>query len=84
MDVYKIFKPLEYPPRTYVTTLQTQFRKLETNIARKGIARPQSEFHIRVSVSDLYIPMIGLPILLQEICGPQVGSYALSPLFCPG
>jgi hypothetical protein len=23
-------------------------------------------FHIHVSVSDLYIPMIGLPILLQE------------------
>jgi hypothetical protein len=23
-------------------------------------------FHIHVSVSDLYFPMIGLPILLQE------------------
>jgi hypothetical protein len=23
-------------------------------------------FHIHVSLSDLYIPMIGLPILLQE------------------
>jgi len=28
--------------------------------------RPQSQFHIHVSVSDLYIPRIGLPILLQE------------------
>ncbi len=28
--------------------------------------RPQSNFHIHVSVSDLYIPMIGLPVLLQE------------------
>jgi hypothetical protein len=27
-------------------------------------------FHILVSVSDLYIPTINLPILLQEICGP--------------
>ncbi len=27
-------------------------------------------FHINVSVSDLCIPMIDLPILLQEICGP--------------
>jgi hypothetical protein len=27
-------------------------------------------FHIHVSVSDLYIPTIDLPILLQEICGP--------------
>jgi hypothetical protein len=27
-------------------------------------------FHIHVSVSDLYIPRIGLPILLRKICGP--------------
>jgi hypothetical protein len=26
-------------------------------------------FHIHVSVSDLYIPTIGLPILLQETTG---------------
>jgi hypothetical protein len=25
-------------------------------------------FHIHVTVSDLYIPTIGLPILLEEIC----------------
>jgi hypothetical protein len=28
-----------------------------------------------VSVSDLYIPTIDLPILLQEICGPVLGIY---------
>ena len=27
-------------------------------------------FHIHVSVSKLYIPTIGLPFLLEEICGP--------------
>jgi hypothetical protein len=27
-------------------------------------------FHINVSVSDSYIPMIDLPIVLQEKCGP--------------
>jgi hypothetical protein len=32
-------------------------------------------FHIHVSVSDLYIPTIVLPILLQEICGPILGIY---------
>jgi hypothetical protein len=32
-------------------------------------------FHIHVSVSDLYIPTIDLPILLQEICGPILGIY---------
>jgi hypothetical protein len=47
-------------------TAKRQYRKFETNIPRKGIARPQSQFHIHVSVSDLYIPVIGPPILLQE------------------
>jgi hypothetical protein len=32
-------------------------------------------FYIHVSVSDLYIPTIGLPILLYCICGPIVGRY---------
>jgi hypothetical protein len=32
-------------------------------------------FHIHVSVSDLYMLLIGLPILLQEICGPIMGMY---------
>jgi hypothetical protein len=33
-------------------------------------------FHIHASfVSDLYIPTIDLPILLQEICGPLLGIY---------
>jgi hypothetical protein len=31
-------------------------------------------FHIHVSVSDLYTPTIDLPILLQEICGPIPGN----------
>jgi hypothetical protein len=30
---------------------------------------------IHVSVSDLFIPTIGLSILLQEICGPILGIY---------
>ncbi len=32
-------------------------------------------FHIHVSVRDLYIPTNHLPILLQEICGPILGIY---------
>ncbi len=31
--------------------------------------------HIHVSVSDLKINTIDLPILLQEICGPILGIY---------
>jgi hypothetical protein len=32
-------------------------------------------FHIRVSVSELYIPTMGLPFLMEEICGPILGIY---------
>jgi hypothetical protein len=32
-------------------------------------------FHIHVSVSELYIPTMGLPFLLEEICGPILGKY---------
>ncbi len=54
---------------------KNQYWKLEINIPRKGIARPQSQFHIHVSVSDLYILTIDLRILLQEIRGPTLGIY---------
>jgi hypothetical protein len=30
---------------------------------------------IQVSVSVLYIPTMGLPFLLEEICGPILGIY---------
>ncbi len=46
-------------------TAKTQYRKLETSIPRKVIVLPPT-FNIHVSGSDLYIPTIGLPILLQE------------------
>jgi hypothetical protein len=39
-----------------IATANTQYRKFETNIPRKGIARPQSQFHIHVSVSDSHDP----------------------------
>ncbi len=32
-------------------------------------------FHVHESVSDLYIPTIGLPILLEEICKALLGLY---------
>jgi hypothetical protein len=32
-------------------------------------------FHIHVSVSELYIPMMGLPFLLEEICRLILGIY---------
>jgi hypothetical protein len=32
-------------------------------------------FHIHVSVSELYNPTMGLPFLLEEICGPILEIY---------
>jgi hypothetical protein len=32
-------------------------------------------FHIHASVSELYIPMMGLPVLLEEICRLILGIY---------
>jgi hypothetical protein len=32
-------------------------------------------FYIHVSVIDIYIPRIDLPILLQDICGLILGIY---------
>ncbi len=50
-------------------TAKTQYQTFETNIPKKGIAwRASPNFLIHVSVSDLYIPMIGLPI-------PSWGKY---------
>ncbi len=39
-----------------IRTAKTQYRKFEANIPRKGIARPQSQFHIHVLVSDYIFP----------------------------
>jgi hypothetical protein len=32
-------------------------------------------FHIHVSVSELYFSTMGLPFLLEEMCGPILGIY---------
>ncbi len=54
----------------------TQQRKNAENLKQKF---PEKEyhgfspnFHIHVSVSELYIPTMGLPFLLEEICGPTL------------
>ncbi len=45
---------------------KTQYQKCQTNNPRKGIARLQSQFLHSCFFSDLYIPLIGLLILVQE------------------
>jgi hypothetical protein len=52
-------------------TLQRQNTEILKQIFPEKEYRSLSpNFHIHASVNDLYIPTIGLPILLEEICGP--------------
>jgi hypothetical protein len=57
-------------------TLQRQNTEISKQIFTEKEYRGLSpNFHIHESVSGLYIPMIGLPILLEEICRPILGLY---------
>ncbi len=64
------------------TTLQRHnTEKLKQIFPEKELCGLSPNFHIHVSVSDLYTPMIGLPILLQESLiqyrGPTGFSYCM-------
>jgi hypothetical protein len=55
-------------------TLQRQNTEISKQIFPEKEYRGLSpNFHIHVSMSELYIPTIGLPILLEEICRPILG-----------
>jgi hypothetical protein len=59
-----------------VHTLQRQNTEISKQIFPEKEYRGLSpNFHIHASVSDLYIPMISLPILLEEICRLILGIY---------
>jgi hypothetical protein len=62
------------------TALRYALQRQNTEISKQIF--PEKEyrgispnFHIHASLSDLYIPTIGLPILLEEICRPILGLY---------
>jgi hypothetical protein len=57
-------------------TLQRQNTELSKQIFPEKEYRGLSpNFHIHVSESDLYIPTIGIPIWLEEICRLILGLY---------
>ncbi len=57
-------------------TLQRQNTEISKQIFPEKVYRGLSpNFNIHVYVIDLFIPTIGLPILLEEICGPLLGLY---------
>ncbi len=57
-------------------TLQRQnAENLKQIFPEKEYGDLSPNFHIHVSESKLYIPSMGLPFLLEEICGPILGIY---------
>jgi hypothetical protein len=57
-------------------TLQRQNSEISKQIfPEKEYRGPSPNFRIHASVSDLYIPTIGLPILLEEICRQILGQH---------
>jgi hypothetical protein len=68
--------PLEKKECRVKAALQrTSTENGKTNVPRKKLLGHSPNFHIHGPVSDLDIPTIDLPILLQEICGPTLGIY---------
>jgi hypothetical protein len=77
--VFEIFRgspnfPLEKNYFFRIYALQRQNTEISKQIfPEKEYRGLNPNFHIHASISDLYIPMISLPILLKEICRPILG-----------
>jgi hypothetical protein len=52
----------------FFTMKRSYTKNLKQIFPEKELHGHSLNFHIHVSVSELYIPTIDLPILLQEIC----------------
>jgi hypothetical protein len=66
--------------RAHNTLQRTNTENLKQIFPEKEFGGHSPDFHIHVSVSDLYIPTIDLPILQQEICGPILGMHKFTLL----
>ncbi len=60
---------------TRYTLQRTNTKNPKQIFPEKELRGHSPNFHIHVSVSDLYIPTIDRPILLQEIYGSILGIY---------
>ncbi len=58
--------------RKNIYTAKTNAEQIFPEKEYRGLS---PNFHIHVSVSELYIPTMGLPFLLEEICGLMLGIY---------
>jgi hypothetical protein len=70
-----IFKGRCYVYKSAPTLQRHNTENLEQIFPEKAMRGLSPNFHIHVSVSNLYIPTVGLPILLQAICGPVLGIH---------
>ncbi len=57
---------------------RTKTEKLKQIFSEKELFGHSPKFHIHVFVSDLSISTTDLPILLQKICGPILGTYKIA------
>jgi hypothetical protein len=80
MGTRHLYWILTGPSFAVYSTTSPALRRQNTEISKQIF--PEKEyrglspnFHIHASVSDLYIPTIDLPILLEEICRPILGLY---------
>jgi hypothetical protein len=63
-------------PRRFLLALQrTNTENWKQMLPEKELRGHSPNFQIHVFVSDLYVPTIDLPILLQEKSGPILGIY---------
>jgi hypothetical protein len=60
--------PPTLPPPLPETLQKQNAENLKQIFTEKEYRGLSPNFHIHVSVSELYIPTMGLPVLLEEVC----------------
>jgi hypothetical protein len=79
INTYNLLKTIDIEHLSYLSNtieLQRQnaenFKQIFPEKECRGLS---PNFHIHVSESELYIPTMGLPVLLEEICRLILGIY---------
>jgi hypothetical protein len=76
MRTYILMTDVYFHYRFLTTALQRQnAENLKQIFPEKEYRGLSPNFHIHVFVSELYIPTMGLPVLLEEICRLMLGIY---------
>ncbi len=73
--MYIFYSIVHFSYKRRLTLQRKNAENLKQIFPEKEYRGLSPNFHIHVSVSELYIPTIELPFLLEEICGPILGIY---------